>query len=108
MTWYIFSDDTKILNKLTELERLIMGVKEDLTKFATDVDAITNIISTNVTKVAQVITDLQAALAAGTITPLQMSAALDPVKAHLQTVADALKSVADGGSTVIPPPPDPL
>lgn len=80
-----------------------MTIQEDLKAFATQVDTVTNAIGANVTTVAQKITDLQAQIAAGSITPADFSAALDPVKAHLQTVADNLAAVATGGTPVVPP-----
>jgi len=80
-----------------------MGIKEDLAAFATAVDAVTNQIAANVTAVSAKISDLQAQLANGTLSPAELSAALDPVKTHLQTVSDSLAAVAAGGTTEVPP-----
>ena len=80
-----------------------MSIQDDLKTFATQVDEVTNTIASNIAVVAQKITDLQSQIAAGTITDAEVAAALDPVKAHLQTVSDSLAAVASGGAPVVPP-----
>ncbi len=99
-----FSDRLDVISQSQlKLETLIMGIKEDLQGFATRVDEVTNLIAANVDAVAALINDLKAQLAAGTLSPADLSAALDPVVTHLTTVSDNLKAVAAGGAPVTPP-----
>jgi hypothetical protein len=99
----ILADQQTIISNQQQLKELFMAVKDDLAAFAAQVDAVTNTIGANVSVVAQKISDLQAQISAGTLSPAELSAALNPVKAHLQTVSDSLAAVASGGTVVIPP-----
>jgi len=91
-----------IHDEVKSIKELLMTIQEDLKNFATQVDDVTNAIAANVTVVSTKITDLQAQIAAGSITSEELSEALDPVKAHLQTVADNLATVATAGTTTTP------
>ena len=104
-------DDVHAISVVLEHERglkhsikeLLMTIQQDLADFASQVDAVTNTIAANVTVVAKSISDLQAQIAAGTITDADVAAALDPVKANLQTVSDSLAAVAAGGTPAVTP-----
>ena len=106
LSW-LLTDFSNRLDIITQsqlkLEKIVMGIKEDLAAFAKAVDDTTNLIATNVDAVAALVADLKAQIEAGTLAPGEMAAALDPVVAHLQTVSDSLKAVAEGGAVVVPP-----
>lgn len=104
---YLMRDFSERLDVIQQtqlkMEKLVMAIKDDLQAFAVRVDNVTNGIAANVDAVAALINDLKAQLAAGTLSPADLSAALDPVVAHLTTVSDNLKAVAEGGAVVVPP-----
>lgn len=103
----ILSNQQDLKTSINQLKELVMSARDDVlaavTAFATDIDAVTNTIGTNVQVVAQKIADLQAQIAAGNVTPADISAALDPIKSHLAAQSDALAAVASGGTTNVPP-----
>ncbi len=102
--WQKLLDNQKlILAELTKLEGLIMALVDDLKAGLKKIDDTTNLLAANVDVVKQIILDLQAQIANGTISPTQLSEALTPVADHLTAVSDALAAVAAGGAPVVPP-----
>jgi len=85
-----------------------MGALQDLQLFAARVDAATNALALATSKIQQMITDLQAQVSLGQITPQQVADALAPVATHLEAVTTTLTAIAAGGATTVPPPIEPL
>ena len=104
----ILASQQSLLTDLELLRRMIMAIRDDLASFAVRMDGVTNAIAANVDIVAAKIADLQSQLEAGTISPVELAAALDPIAEHLTTVSDTLKSVAEGGNPAAVPPVEPI
>jgi predicted metal-dependent hydrolase len=107
------ANDQQIVETQKQLKELLMTTLETLQTYAKKLDDYSNAEAASLDALKTLITNLQAQIAAGTITPEQISAALDPVVAHIGAVSDNMAALAAGGSAATPlptpvPSPEPL
>jgi hypothetical protein len=91
----------------SDIKELIMTTLETLQTYAKKLDDYSNAEAASLDALKTMITDLQAKIAEGSITPAQISAALDPVVEHIGAVSDNMAALAAGGSATAPLP-DPV
>jgi hypothetical protein len=96
------NNQTKVLQALDRMEKLIMGLKEDFATFVVAVNERTNEIAAALDEIK---TDIEGLLNPNT--PPETAAAMADIQAKLTVLSDTSKAIAALNNPVVPPPVEP-